>query len=156
MKKEIESIIQNLETVLEGNPWYGDSIMNILHNIGPEKVYEKLGSKQHSPADILFHMNTWAQFTLDRIEKKENFEKAVLEKMDWREIHPAEHTWEKGGSEFKVIHDLIIEALENKDDSFLDEIVDSWKYNFRFLINGLIQHDIYHIGQLIFLKNLTD
>ncbi|MBS1653770.1 MAG: hypothetical protein JSU05_02905 [Bacteroidetes bacterium] len=63
---------------------------------------------------------------------------------------------EKGIAEFKVTHDLIIEALENKDDSFLDEIVDSRKYNFRFLINGLIQHDIYHAGQLIFLKNLVD
>lgn len=156
MKNEIESIIQNLKTVLEDSPWYGDAIMNILHSINTSRVYEKQGSKQHSMADILYHMNTWAQFTLDRIEKKEDFDKTVLEKMDWREIYPKEHTWEKGIAEFKVTHDLIIEALENKDDSFLDEIVDSRKYNFRFLINGLIQHDIYHAGQLIFLKNLID
>ncbi|MBS1653769.1 MAG: hypothetical protein JSU05_02900 [Bacteroidetes bacterium] len=95
MKKEIESIILNLEAVLEGNPWYGDAIMKILHDISPEHIYEKRGNKQHSLADILYHMNTWAQFTLARIERKEDFDKTVLEKMDWREIYPEEYTWKR-------------------------------------------------------------
>jgi len=28
------------------------------------------------------------------------------------------------------------------------------EYNYRFLLNGLMQHNIYHLGQIAFLKNL--
>jgi hypothetical protein len=56
--------------------------------------------------------------------------------------------------EFRKIHTGIVEQLKTKDDSFLKEIVDYRDYNFRFLLNGLIQHNIYHIGQIAYIKKL--
>ena len=78
------------------------------------------------------------------------------EQLDWREINPKIHTWEKGLAEFKDIHKKIVELLNQKDDKFLREIVDYRKYNFRFLLNGLIQHNIYHIGQVAYVKKLLE
>jgi hypothetical protein len=60
----------------------------------------------------------------------------------------------KALAQFKVTHDLLIELLETKDDEFLSGEVDYREYNFRFLLHGIIQHDIYHIGQIAFLKKL--
>ena len=51
-------------------------------------------------------------------------------------------------------HQHIIALLQTKDDEFLKEIVDYRKYNFRFLLNGLIQHNIYHIGQIAYIKKI--
>jgi hypothetical protein len=74
--------------------------------------------------------------------------------MDWREINPKIHTWKKGLAEFKTIHKKIIALLKKKDDSFLKEIVDYRKYNYRFLLNGMIEHTIYHLGQIAYLHKL--
>jgi hypothetical protein len=78
----------------------------------------------------------------------------AFEKMDWREIDPAIHTWKNGLSEFKEVNEKIIHLLKTKDDEFLNGTVDYRKYDFRFLLNGLIQHHIYHIGQIAYVKKL--
>ena len=57
-------------------------------------------------------------------------------------------------AEFKAIHKKIINLLKKRDDAFLHEIVDYRKYDFRFLINGMIEHNIYHLGQIAYLNKL--
>ena len=54
------------------------------------------------------------------------------------------------------VYQEIIALLHTKDDMFLEEKVDYRNYNFRFLINGLIQHNIYHLGQVAYLKKLLE
>lgn len=156
MRKEIESIIAGLQSILNGEPWYGRPVMRILQEIDPSVVYKKPNENSHSLIELLYHMNTWADFTLKRLEKDEEKDLASFEKLDWREIDPNEHTWEKGMAQFKVTHDLIIELLETKDDEFLSREVDYREYNYRFLLNGIIQHDIYHIGQIAYVKKLLE
>jgi uncharacterized damage-inducible protein DinB len=153
MNKEIKSIITNLEKVTTGQPWYGRSVYEMLDEIDPAIVYKK-PNKQHSLAELLYHMITWADFTLHRIMGDKEKDMAAFEELDWREIDPTVHTWQKGLAEFKAIHEKIIELLNEKDDEFLKGIVDYRKYNFRFLLNGLIQHNIYHIGQVAYVKKL--
>ena len=129
--------------------------MRLLQEIDPSSVFKKPNKDSHSLIDLLYHMITWAEFTLKRLQKDDEKDLAAFELLDWRKIDPKEHSWEKGIAQFKVTHDLIIELLESKqDDLYLDEIVDFREYNFRFLLHGLIQHDIYHIGQIVYLKKL--
>ena len=153
MNKELQSIIRNLEKVNTGQPWYGRAVYEMLDEIDPAIVYKK-PNKQHSLIELLYHMITWADFTLKRIQGDKGKDLAASEKLDWREIDPTVHTWKKGLAEFKTIHKKIVELLNEKDDEFLKEIVDYRKYNFRFLLNGLIQHNIYHIGQVAYVKKL--
>ena len=103
---------------------------------------------------MLYHILTWAEFTLKRIEKDSIQDMAAFEKMDWREIDPAVHNWKKGLTEFKSVNEKMIPLLDKKGDEFLKEIVDYRKYNFRFLLNGYIQHNIYHLGQIVYVKKL--
>jgi uncharacterized damage-inducible protein DinB len=154
MRKEIDYIITTLRSVLEGEPWYGRSVMKLLQEIDPAVVHKKPNENSHSLIELLYHMNTWAEFSLKRLEKDEEKDLATFEKLDWREIDPNEHTWEKGMAQFKVTHDLIIDLLDTKDDEFLSGEVDYREYNFRFLLYGIIQHDIYHIGQIAYLNKL--
>lgn len=154
MRKEIDHIITTIHSVLDGEPWFGRSVMSLLQEIDPAVVHKKPTQNSHSLIELLYHMNTWAEFTLKRLEKVEEKDLAAFEKLDWREIEPNEHTWEKGVAQFKVTHDLIIELLGTKDDEFLSGEVDYREYDFRFLLHGIIQHDIYHAGQIAYLKKL--
>lgn len=156
MNKEIQSIIRRFENVNAGEPWFGRAVFTILEEVDPKKVYEKPNGTEHSLIELLYHMNTWASFTLKRLEKDEEMDMAAFEKLDWRRIDPKQHTWKKGLAELRSIHKKIINILKKKEDIFLKEIVDYRKYNYRFLLNGLIEHNIYHLGQVAYLKKLLD
>ena len=115
MNQEIQSIIRRIESVNNGEPWFGRAAYSIMEEVNAKKAYIKPNNTEHSLIELLYHMITWADFTLKRIEKN-----------------------------------------KKNDDDFLLEMVDYRKYNFRFLINGMIQHNIYHLGQIAYLKKLLD
>lgn len=153
MNKEISAIISNLQNTLTGHPWYGRSVFEILEEIDTDKQFIRPNGR-HSLLDLIYHMVTWAEFTQKRIEKEPITDMAALEALDWRAIDPDQHDWPSGIAALKKAHDTIIELLHVKDDAFLDEKVDYRNYNFRFLLNGLIQHNIYHLGQVAYLDKL--
>ena len=154
MNKEIQFIIRSLQQVNNSEPWFGRPVYAILEEADISKVYIKPNNTEHSLIELLYHMLTWAEFTLKRIEKDPIQDMAAFEKMDWREIDPAAHNWKKSLTEFKSVNEKIIQLLDKKNDGFLKEIVDYRKYNFRFLLNGYIQHNIYHLGQIAYVKKL--
>jgi uncharacterized damage-inducible protein DinB len=154
MNKEIQFIIRNLENTLDGDPWFGRPVYSILREVDTTIAFKKPDAGSHSLMDLLYHMHTWAEFTLKRIEKDKINDLAAFEKMDWREIDPEIHDWDEGLAAFIATNQQIIALLQEKDDAFLNEIVDYRQYNFRFLLNGLIQHNIYHLGQVAYLRKL--
>ena len=156
MNKETLSIIRRIENINSGQPWFGRAVFSILEEVDPKKVYIKPNDTEHSLAELLYHMITWASFTLKRIEKDDTMDMASFEKMDWRDINPKTHTWKKGLAEFKSVHKKIIALLKKKKDAFLKEIVDYRQYNYRFLLNGMIEHNIYHLGQIAYLNKLLN
>ncbi len=154
MNKELQSIIRNLENTLDGTPWYGRPVYAILREISPAIAYKKPSVNSHSLAELLYHMLTWAEFTLKRLERDHSQDLAAFEKLDWRPIDPAVHDWDEGLAAFIATHQQIIALLQTKDEFFLSETVDYRQYNFRFLLNGLIQHNIYHLGQIAYAVKL--
>jgi uncharacterized damage-inducible protein DinB len=154
MNKEIQSLLSQLQNVNSGKPWFGRAVYEILDEVDKKKTSIKPSNSEHSLTELLYHMITWADFTLKRIEKDKINDLAAAEELDWRTINPKVHTWKKGLAEFKAIHKKIIDLLKKKDDSFLQEKVDYRKYDFQFLLNGLVQHNIYHLGQVAYLNKL--
>jgi len=154
MNKEIQSLISNLQDVLNGEPWYGNPVYTLLQEVNPTKVYIKPNDNSHSLIDLLYHMVTWAEFAQHRVEKKPITDMAAFEALDWRKIDPAIHTWQKGVAALQTAHNSIIAHLQIRKDIFLEEIVDYRAYNFRSMLNGLIQHNIYHLGQIAYLNKL--
>lgn len=154
MNKETQSIIKNLETTLSGQPWFGRAVYEILGEVDESKVHTKPNGTEHSLIELLWHMNTWAEFCLKQLENTPVDDLKEVESRDWRDIDPKIHTWAKGMEELKKTHETIIAILATKDDAFLSEIAPGRKFNFRFMLNGLVQHNIYHLGQVAYLSKL--
>src|SRR5258706_13356103 len=80
MNKEIKSIIANLEKVNTGQPWFGRPVYEMLDEIDPAIVYKK-PNKQHSLIELLYHMITWADFTLHRLKGDKEKDMAEIKKL---------------------------------------------------------------------------
>jgi uncharacterized damage-inducible protein DinB len=148
MNKEIQSIRHSLENTLRGEPWYGRSLYDVLDKVDSKKVYQKPGGRAHSLIELLYHLVTWSDFTRAQIGKEHPVDVLSFEKMDWRTINPSIHNWKSGLQQLKESNEQILDLLNEKEDGFLDQMPDGRQYNFRFLLNGLIQHHIYHLGQI--------
>lgn len=114
MNKEISAVILSFETVLNGQPWFGRAVYEILDETDSSKVFTKPNSTEHSVAELLWHMNAWADFTLKRIQKDASYDLKAAEELDWRTIDPKLQSWKKGIKEFKSLHASIIKELKKK------------------------------------------
>ncbi len=148
MNTEIRQYIHRLQETLDGEPWYGKSIYKSLAEVPEEIAFVLPGGRSHSAVEILYHMLTWAEFALNRVQQKPIDDLEAFEKLDWRVIEPAQHGWEEGVAALTATHQELIATLETRDDSLLEEKVDYRDYNFRTLLEGLLTHNIYHIGQI--------
>jgi len=155
MNKEIQYIIKSFESTLSAQPWFGRAVYEILGEVDEAKANTKPNGTEHSMIELLWHMNTWAEFVLGSLENRSVDEMKAIEANDWREIDLKTHTWKKGLEQLKATHTRIVEILNQKtDDSFLGEIVPLRKFNYRFMLNGLVQHNIYHLGQVAYVKKM--
>ncbi|MDQ0595227.1 hypothetical protein QFZ37_003596 [Chryseobacterium ginsenosidimutans] len=62
------------------------------------------------------------------------------------ELRPA--GWETLKKELYQSKQEIIYILNGKDDTYLDTISADYGKDFRYFLQGLIHHDLYHMGQL--------
>jgi uncharacterized damage-inducible protein DinB len=161
MNTKTQSIIRNLQSILGGEPWFGRAVFPILEEVDEAKVYTnpacpagRPNGTEHSLIELLYHMITWAEFSLKQSESASPDEIKEVENRDWRKIDPDIHTWKNGMEQLKKIHEQIISILETKDDAFLSEKVEQRTFNYRFMLSGLIQHNIYHLGQIACLKKM--
>jgi uncharacterized damage-inducible protein DinB len=154
MNKETQYIIKSFESTLSGQPWFGRAVYEILGEADEAKVNTKPNGTEHSMIELLWHMNTWTDFVLGSLENKPAEEMKAIEANDWRQIDLKTHTWKKGIEQLKASHNRIIELLGEKEDSLLSDIVPTRQFNFRFMLNGLVQHNIYHLGQIAYVKKM--
>ena len=156
MKVKLTRIIEELKDTLEGEPWFGQSVYALIQGVNPEYSLKKPADNCHSLVELIYHMVTWADFTLKRIQKEPIKDMATFEKTDWRTIDKVNHSWEEGVSLFIDTNNRLLSALDKLDDKFLSEKVDYREYDFAYLLNGLIQHNIYHAGQVAYVKKLLE
>ena len=154
MNTEILQISEQLKDAYQGDPWFGRSAKALLDDVNESTAFEKL-SGQHSIVELLWHMITWREFTISRLLKDGSQTLSYFEENDWRELDHSDHTlWQKGLKRLDETQAELIAAIEKQTDDLLQQTVAERKYNFRKLLHGLIQHDIYHLGQIAYIVKL--
>jgi uncharacterized damage-inducible protein DinB len=152
--KEVFYIINQLKEVYEGDPWFGRAAVKLLEEVNETTAYQK-PEGQHSMVELLWHMITWREFAIDRLQHSPQMDLAYFEKMDWRELDLNNMTlWRQGLERLQETQDQLLILLADLDDGLLEKPVRERSYDFRKLLRGIIQHDIYHLGQIAYLQKL--
>ena len=153
---EILLLAEQLDEIYEREPWHGKGVKAILDWVNPNVVFERPNG-QHSILELLWHMMNWKEFALNRLIRSDK-DLQHFEESDWRELDPTHKTlWSEGLNRFWEAHRQFMEALRKQDDKLLNQIVQGRKYNYRKLLNGIREHDLYHSGQIAYInKLLTD
>jgi uncharacterized damage-inducible protein DinB len=153
MNREILLLSEKLKDVYEGDPWFGRNAKELLGEVDEHIAFEK-PSAQHSILEILWHMVTWKEFAISRLRNdKQNIRS--FEQNDWRQLdHTDRELWRSGLKKLFQTHNEMIEVLQQQTDEILSQRVEERRYDFRKLLYGVLEHDIYHLGQIAYIKKL--
>ena len=156
MNKEINNFIGEFETVFNGEPWYGKSLMAVVKDADTGKVFKKYNENTHSAYEILHHLYAWRDLLVRRLNGDNKASISINSKEDWS-VLPAQQTaatWQTLVKKLEQNQKDLVAALSKYDDESLDKNFIQSAYSLRTYLEGQIQHDIYHLGQIaLALKN---
>jgi uncharacterized damage-inducible protein DinB len=154
-----EKLQQELEKVLSGRPWYGTGIYDTIGKVSFEAAYEKPPGSVHNIAEIVLHMVAWTEEVMDRMN---GMTAGVPSSGDWPETgKPDEQKWQNYVDDLKLVNVNLIGIIQNFPEEQWDEPIDDQRgdrpvVTYEALINGLIQHHIYHAGQIALLNRIIN
>jgi uncharacterized damage-inducible protein DinB len=155
MNTEIKRIVKAIEANIYGKPWFGNNLISQLNGIDACKATFIPSRLNHSIAEILMHMMAWRKFVIEKIKGNEAYEVWETD-LDWVAIpNLSEEAWQNLLTQLSENQATLINIISEKASEILDDKVDGRNYNFRLLLNGIVQHDIYHIGQISIIRKLV-
>jgi len=147
---EIERIIDQLNSDFDGDAWTGPSIMEVLSDINSLKAASKPIQNAHSIWEITKHMNSAIMYVIRRMEG-DNSE--LTPKEDWPDItDTGKQAWEDLINRLRISHLKLISEIAKLMPEQLNEPVFENDFSYFVLLQGLIQHNQYHLGQISILK----
>ncbi len=147
---DIERLLNQYDRVMHGNAWHGDAIWQILDAVSAECATARPVADTHSIWEILMHMTFWEGVSSRRLAG----ERAGLdEALNFPPMpEPTESNWQKTREQFRASNQKLREALAKLDPARLDTLSAAGKRTFYDEAHGVIQHNIYHAGQIALLK----
>jgi uncharacterized damage-inducible protein DinB len=152
---EIARILHMLQNTYNGAAWHGASVMAVINKISATQAFHK--SKHiHRICELVQHMITWRVFAFKRLEGDHKYE--VYPNEDWKDFSNTNSAiWENVKKELEESQQNLLNSLSQQTDDLLTEKVEGKTYDYYTLIHGVIQHDLYHLGQIALLsKEIND
>ena len=153
---ETARLSDQIRRAFEGAAWHGDSVLKLLAGVDAKTAAAHPIKNAHSIWELILHIAAWddavrrrAGGTAVRLSAKQNFPPVT---------NTSEAAWSKALDYLKYTHDELVKAVAAFPDSRLQEQVPgkTAKYhNFFYMFSGIVQHELYHAGQIALLKKFN-
>lgn len=145
--KLIRNIILQLLDIQEGENWLDESFKKKIDHLPADQIFVRPIPELHSIGELISHLFVWRRASMDRLRGRET-SLTMDSSENWRTNEELITIgWAKLKSDFYQSTHQLIEILEDKDDSFLKKTYRDG-YSFHYLLEGLVHHDLYHLGQI--------
>jgi len=150
---ESARIADQLRRAFYGNAWHGDSLFEILGPVTAAQAAAHPIKKAHSIWELLLHIAAWDAAVRRRMTG------VAVELAGEQNFPPvpdaSDAAWRKTLEHVRQVHDELIDAVSKFPEARLAEPVPGKKgahYNFSYMLDGVVQHELYHAGQIALLK----
>jgi uncharacterized damage-inducible protein DinB len=156
---ERDRLIDQLEREIGGEPWHGPSLTRILDGVTAAEAARKPSPDAHSIWEILLHMTGWKREVTRRVRGEAAREP---EEGDWPAVGEASDArWMAAREEHFRAQRGLVELVRGLSDEQLGAKVKGEPaahigagLSIRATLLGVLQHDVYHAGQIAILKKI--
>lgn len=150
---ETARLADQIRRAFEGDAWHGDSIKELLAGVTADTAAAKPIKNAHSIWELVLHIAAWDDAVFRRIGG------AAVELTKQQDFPPVTDTslaaWRRTVSHLEQTHNQLIKAVAAFPDSRLQDQVPGKTedyYDFCYMFSGIVQHELYHAGQIALLK----
>ena len=147
---EARRIQDQLRRALQGEAWHGPSVLEVLAGVTAARAAARPLAGAHSIWEIVLHITAW----VDAVRRRLGGQPVELApEQDWPPLNDTtEAAWSQSLEDLSNAHAELLKAVSRLDGSRLNETVPGKEYSVYFMLHGVIQHDLYHAGQIAILK----
>ncbi len=146
-------IADQLRRAFEGEAWHGPALLEILEGVTAAGAAARPLPGSHRIWEIVLHIAVWDDAARRRMAG-EIVQPTPAE--DWPAVtDTSPGTWERTLEHLKRTHDALVRAVKALSDTRLLEKVPGKEpdhYTMYYMLHGIVQHELYHAGQIALLK----
>ena len=142
-----ERLLEQLNKAFGGEAWYGPALRNLLDDINEDAARQRPMDGAHSIFELVIHIRTWMDVVARRIARTDE---VVTTVEDWSDI--AGTSWSDTLEELEHAQSRLVDAVARLTTERLEQNVAGQSQKIYDEILGVIQHNVYHTGQIALLK----
>jgi uncharacterized damage-inducible protein DinB len=158
---EIARIVDQLEREHAGDPWHGSPLAAILEGITWEQAAARPLPHGHSIWELVLHLTGWKNEVRRRLSGAPAGEP---DEGDWPAVgEPDPGGWAHALEQLELAHRLLVSAVKDFPEADLYVPTNDPRnrelgvgVTYYELLHGIVQHDVYHAGQIAILKKGTN
>jgi uncharacterized damage-inducible protein DinB len=150
MVTETQRIADQLHRAYHGGAWHGPALRQLLRSVTAKQAAARPLRGAHTIWELVLHITAWKRAVLRRMQGKA------------LSLSPAENfppmpqatiaNWKRTLDALRTAQNDLHRAISALPESRLKKIVPGKRYSLYFMLHGLVQHDLYHAGQIALLK----
>ena len=155
-KLEPTRIADQLRRAFDGQAWHGDSLLEIIKGVTAAQASAHPVKNAHSIWELVLHIAAW-----DGVARRRMTGVPVKELSAKKNFPPVTDTsnaaWTKTLEHLHQVHEELVAAVEKFPEKSLLHQVPGKKgahYTFYYMLHGIVQHELYHAGQIALLKKV--
>ena len=151
---EMDRIRDQFRRAFEGEAWHGPSVLALLDGVTAQQAAAHPIPGAHSIWELTLHIRAWERACLRRLHGDPA---QLTDAEDWEPINDtSDAAWEATKQRLIDNHRELLDVLARVDESRLNEPImthpDIPFSSVYVTLHGVVQHDLYHAGQIAMLK----
>jgi uncharacterized damage-inducible protein DinB len=148
---ELGRIADQLKRAYEGPAWSGPSLLDVLKDVTAPEAAARPIPNAHTIWEIVHHIRVWEDVVTRRLQGEPVREYSGTE--DWPPVTDiSDAAWQTALDQLKESNHRLREVINGFEQMRLSGLVPGADYSFYVLVQGAVQHDLYHAGQIGLLK----
>jgi len=147
---ELARIVDQLRRGFEGGAWHGPALLEVVGKLSADEASASPIAGAHSILEIVLHVTATQDLVIRRLQGDAT---PLTPEEDWPVVSDAsEAAWQAALQALKDSHHRLLAALDARGNGELDEPVLPGHSSLYVTLNGLVQHNLYHAGQIAVLR----
>jgi uncharacterized damage-inducible protein DinB len=154
---EVDRILDQLQRAFDGDAWHGPSLSDALDGVDARQAVRRPIAEGHNIAEITRHATVWTREITRRLRTGLAQD---LEESDWTETAAmTDDEWAALLDALDAAQAALVEEIGSLTDADLDRMIGDVRdralgsgISRYVMLHGLVQHHIYHAGQISLLR----
>ena len=150
MGHEVDRILDQLERAFRREAWHGPAVQEALEGIDNRAAAARPLQGAHTIWELTLHIAYWKEIVRSRLAGERPETDESLNFPDVKDTSAA--AWQRVQADLEATHQALQAEIQRLNDEDLDTPAPGGTLSRYVMVHGVVQHDLYHAGQIAILK----